>query len=101
MSGSSRVSLLRAVPVAVGCFPRVVAALIGVGATRLGVRQYTTNARAYSLASEELAIIRSRIEVFDCDGPDSDRRWAAEVADAEEAVSREHTMWRASRSQPE
>ncbi|MFK4085189.1 DUF4231 domain-containing protein [Kribbella sp. NPDC020789] len=78
----------------------VIAALIGVGAARLGVGQYATNARAYSFATAELAIVRARLEAVDCNSADAEASWSTEVGDAEEAVSREHTMWRASRSKP-
>jgi hypothetical protein len=71
----------------------VVAAFIGAGAAWLAVRQYSTNARAYTYAAHELSIVYQRLHTID----DEDA-WAAEVADAEEAISREHTMWRASRS---
>lgn len=71
----------------------VVAAFIAAGAAWLAVRQYATNARAYTYAVHELSIAYDRLAVIE----DEDA-WASEVADAEEAVSREHTMWRASRS---
>lgn len=71
----------------------VVAAFIGAGAAWLAVRQYSTNARAYTYAAQELPIVYQRLdEITD------EAAWASEVADAEEAISREHTMWRASRS---
>lgn len=70
----------------------VTSAAIGGGAAWLGVRQHESLARSYTFASHELALIASRLqEVTD------ERAWAAEVADAEEAISREHTMWRAAR----
>lgn len=59
----------------------------------LGVRQHATLARAYSFAAQDLAIVRARLEES-LDEP----AWAAEAADAEESISREHTLWRASRS---
>jgi hypothetical protein len=73
----------------------VVAALIAAGTAWVNLRQHTTLARAYTFAANELAIARSRLELVD-----DETTWAAEVADSEEAVSREHTMWRASRSRP-
>ncbi len=54
-------------------------------------RQYGLNARAYSIASHELASISSELR----DVPEE--RWAEFVGDAEEAISREHTLWRASK----
>ncbi len=71
----------------------VVAAFIGAGAAWLAVRQYATNARAYTYAAHELSIAYQRLSTIE-----DESSWASEVADAEEAVSREHTMWRASRS---
>jgi hypothetical protein len=86
-------ALSRAVGVVNFDLAGVVAAFIGAGAAWLAVRQYTTNARAYTFAAHELAIAYQRLS-----GIDDEISWASEVADAEEAVSREHTMWRASRS---
>jgi hypothetical protein len=71
----------------------VVAAFIGAGAAWLAVRQYGTNARAYTYAAHELSIVYQRLHIIE-----DESAWAGEVADAEEAISREHTMWRASRS---
>jgi hypothetical protein len=73
----------------------VVAAIIAAGTAWMNLRQFTTLARAYTFAANELAIARSRLELVD-----DEASWAAEVADSEEAVSREHMMWRASRSRP-
>ncbi|MFI9380790.1 DUF4231 domain-containing protein [Kutzneria sp. NPDC052558] len=73
----------------------VVAAVIAAGTAWASLRQHTTLARAYTFAANELAIARSRLDLVD-----DEETWAAEVADSEEAVSREHTMWRASRSRP-
>jgi hypothetical protein len=71
----------------------VLAAMVASGVAWLGVRQHDSLARAYTFASHELSTIRSRLE-----RPMTEPEWAAEVRDAEEAISREHTMWRASRS---
>jgi hypothetical protein len=56
-------------------------------------KQHQTQARAYFLAAQELAAIHSEIEL-----PDTEDEWASFVDQAEESVSREHTLWRASRS---
>lgn len=71
----------------------VVAAVIAAGTAWASLRQFSTLARAYTFAANELVIARDRLELVD-----NEADWAAEVADSEEAVSREHTMWRASRS---
>lgn len=73
----------------------VVAAVIAAGTAWMNLRQFSTLARAYTFAANELSIARERLELV-TDEPS----WAAEVADSEEAISREHTMWRASRSRP-
>ncbi len=73
--------------------PGILAAVLASGAAWFAVRQHDSLARAYALAANELAIAKARLEAVD----DEDA-WAIEVADAEEAISREHTMWRASRS---
>jgi hypothetical protein len=49
---------------------------------------------AYRLTARELAIIRDRIPGTD------DAGWAGFVSDAEDAVSREHTMWLARHGHP-
>jgi len=59
----------------------------------MAVKQFDVLARSYAVASSELSLI---------DGQISDRAWTEEewslfVDSSEEAVSREHTSWRASR----
>jgi hypothetical protein len=49
---------------------------------------------AYRLTARELSIIRDRVPNVD------EVRWAAFVSDAEDAVSREHTMWLARHGHP-
>lgn len=71
----------------------IVGAVIAAGTAWLGLRQHTTLARAYTVAANELMIAHGRLQLVT---DESD--WAKEVADSEEAISREHTMWRASRS---
>ncbi|WP_214326849.1 DUF4231 domain-containing protein [Nonomuraea sediminis] len=70
----------------------IVAAMIGVGVAWLAIKQHDTLARAYAVAANELSIVRSRLELVQ-----DEQVWAGEASDAEEAISREHTMWRASR----
>ncbi|KOG37003.1 membrane protein [Streptomyces resistomycificus] len=69
----------------------VLAAVLGAGSAWFAVRQYETLGRAYTFAATELSIIHDRLSHT------TPASWAQEVADAEEAISREHTMWRASR----
>jgi hypothetical protein len=70
-----------------------IAAAAAAGVGWLQIKQHQGLARAYSVASHELASIKSRLDsVQDEDG------WKRFVDQAEEAISREHTLWRASRS---
>ncbi|MEV7284374.1 DUF4231 domain-containing protein [Streptomyces sp. NPDC093252] len=69
----------------------ILAAVLGAGSAWFAVRQYETQGRAYTFAATELSVIQGRLAHTDED------TWAQEVADAEDAISREHTMWRASR----
>lgn len=66
-----------------------VAAAAGGGVVAwVQVRQHRVLAQSYSIASQELGLARERLNVVD----DEDG-WAIEVSDAEDAISREHTMW--------
>jgi len=70
----------------------VLAAFIGAGAAWLALKQHTTLQSAYALTAAELQKQDASLTAA------PDNRWAQAVADAEEAISREHTMWLASRS---
>jgi hypothetical protein len=59
----------------------------------LQTRQHETLATSYAVTEQELAGVRSEWDVV---GPAEDD-WAAFVDKAEEAISREHKLWRASR----
>ena len=74
--------------------------LLGIAATIAGaiaawmqVKQHQTQARAYFIAAQELAAIRSELS-----SQEAESDWASFVDSAEEAISREHVLWRASRS---
>lgn len=73
--------------------------LLGIAATVAGgvlawarLKQYEALASAYSVAALELSAIHS-----DAATSRSEEEWAAFVNESEEAISREHTLWRASR----
>jgi hypothetical protein len=55
-------------------------------------KQHRNLGTAYGIASQELASIATELPTVN-----SEEGWAAFVAQAEEAISREHTLWRASR----
>lgn len=96
LAGLEGTALLAAILLAAGAF-RI--DLLGVAATAIGVavawmqaKQYQGLASAYSVACLELAEIRSRgISVT------KEADWAEFADQSEEAISREHTLWRASR----
>jgi SMODS and SLOG-associating 2TM effector domain 3/SMODS and SLOG-associating 2TM effector domain 1 len=86
-------ALLKAIGVITLDLAGIVAAVAAAGVAWLSLKQHESIARAYSYAANELAIAGHRLRtVADETG------WDIEVDNAEEAISREHTMWRASRS---
>jgi hypothetical protein len=54
-------------------------------------QRYAENARSYTATYRELGLVKAQLAAVDED------RWPGFVEDAEEAVSREHTLWRASK----
>jgi hypothetical protein len=73
-------------------FAGLLGALIAAGAAWTALKQYSPLASAYSTAASELAIQADRLHDL------NETEWPAAVADAEEAISREHTLWLASRT---
>ena len=65
---------------------------IGCGSAWVSLKQFDNLKTAYAAASHELMHIASKLRVVD------ENEWAMAVDDAEEAISREHTLWLASRS---
>lgn len=59
----------------------------------LQTKQHRTLARAYSVAAHELSTVKSLLNSSEM----SESEWARFMNEAEEAISREHTLWRASR----
>lgn len=76
---------------AVGFFSAIGAAIVAW----IAVKQYQTLARSYAVASAELSAIDVQI---DSRRNWAESEWAAFVNAAEDAISREHTSWRASRA---
>ena len=68
---------------------------IGCGSAWVSLKQFENLKTAYLAASHELTLIDSKLRVAD------ENEWAMAVDDAEEAISREHTLWLASRSDSE
>jgi len=67
-------------------------ALVAAMTAWLQTKQHRTLATAYSVTALELSSIRSRIA-----HQKTEEDWSKFVGDAEEAFSREHTLWKASR----
>ena len=68
-------------------------AAVGAGVAAWSqAKQYQMLGSAYSIAAQELAAIRDDMGVERTEG-----EWALFVDDCEEAISREHTLWHASR----
>ena len=68
-------------------------ALVAAGAAWVNAKQHQTLANAYAVASQELAAISGQV-----DWAATEAEWDHFVDQAEEAISREHTLWRASRT---
>ncbi|WP_171990708.1 DUF4231 domain-containing protein [Streptomyces sp. JHA26] len=69
------------------------AALAAAGAAWVQTRQHQNLATAYALAHHELATIGLRVRHVR-----TEEEWASFVGGSEDAISREHTLWRASHS---
>lgn len=70
----------------------LLAALIAACTAWVAVKQFAPLASAYSVATKELSVQASRLAAVEEDD------WPLVAADAEEAISREHTTWLASRT---
>ncbi|WP_277820434.1 SLATT domain-containing protein [Streptomyces sp. WAC00263] len=57
------------------------------------LKQYRPLAAAYSLTSHELLLVKAGLETLG----DDEAQWSRHCSEAEEAISREHTMWLARR----
>jgi SMODS and SLOG-associating 2TM effector domain 3/SMODS and SLOG-associating 2TM effector domain 1 len=69
------------------------ATAVAAGTSWLQTRQHSNLSQAYSVASQELSAIHELITT-----KKTEEAWARFVTDAEGAISREHTLWRASRT---
>ncbi|WP_426241648.1 DUF4231 domain-containing protein [Nocardioides sp. LHG3406-4] len=88
-------SLLSAFSESVPLFGPALAALVVAVVAWLETKQHDFNARAYSAAVSDLAQAEARLDIAE-----DEAAWAQEVENAEEAISREHTLWLASRNEP-
>ena len=86
-------ALLRAADVIQIDLLGIAGAMIAGFTAWLQVKQHQNLASAYALASMELSSIRELVAAVD-----DETSWSQFVDQAEEAISREHTMWKASHS---
>lgn len=70
----------------------ITGALVGAGVAWVEARQHGTVASAYAVAHHELGLVLARSE-----HARTEQEWAEFVGESEEAISREHMLWRASR----
>jgi hypothetical protein len=85
-------AVLKAVGIVEGDFLIFAGAVAAAMAAWLQTKQHRTLATAYGITALELASVRSKIR-----WQKTESDWAKFVNDAEEAFSREHTLWKASR----
>lgn len=71
----------------------IVAAAIAAIAAWTSARQDTRTATAYAASSNELAIIADTLQNAD------ENSWASAISTAEEAINREHGLWRATHAE--
>lgn len=75
--------------------------LVAAGVTSITawsqLKQFRPLAAAYRMAERELDEILIQLQRLDAARPDAEEEWAELVRDAEDAVSREHTLWLARR----
>ncbi|MFT0661939.1 DUF4231 domain-containing protein [Rhodococcus erythropolis] len=72
--------------------PAIAALVVGAVAWT-ETKQHDANARAYAAAVADLANAETKLQLAT-----TEESWATEVDDAEEAISREHVIWLATRS---
>lgn len=85
-------AILKAVGVIEGDLLGFAGATVAAMTAWVQTKQHRTLAAAYAVTALELASVRSRIP-----HQRTEAEWAVFVSDAEEAFSREHTLWKASR----
>jgi hypothetical protein len=91
--GGLAAAILRAVSVIRIDMLGVAATLSAAVMTWLQAKRYTSRAASYAVAERELRDIETQAQSIV-----EEQEWALFVGEAEEAISREHKLWRASRS---
>lgn len=85
-------AVMKAVGAIAGDFLIFAGAVVAIISAWLQTKQHQTLATAYAVTAIELASVRTKIR-----WQTNQNDWAKFVSDAEEAFSREHTLWKASR----
>lgn len=92
------VGLIAAILKAIGVIDIDLLGLVGTmaaaGTSWFQIKQHSMLARAYALTAQELSAIKVHFYA-----QATEENWARFMDEAEEAISREHTLWRASRGQ--
>jgi SMODS and SLOG-associating 2TM effector domain 1 len=86
-------ALLRAIGVVGIDLAGIAAAIAAAGVAWLSLKQHESLARAYAHTAIELALATTRLQNVSNEG-----EWSSEVDNAESAISRERTLWRANRT---
>lgn len=84
--------VMKAVGIITGDILVLAGSIVAAMTAWLQTKQHQTLSTAYAVTAIELASVRSKIHL-----QEDENSWAKFVQDAEEAVSREHTLWKASR----
>ena len=85
-------AVMKAVGILEGDVLIFVGAVVACTSAWLQAKQHETLATAYAVTAIELASVRTKITL-----QTTEDDWAKFVSEAEEAFSREHTLWKASR----
>jgi len=78
---------------AIGRLVGVTGALVAAGTSWLQTKQHSNLAEAYSVAALDLAAINDQLPL-----QKTEENWARFVSESEQAISREHSRWRGSRT---
>ena len=85
-------AILKAVGIVENDYLGLAGAIVAAMMAWLETRQHRSLAAAYAVTAHELRLLRE-----EAPSEQTEEEWAAFVADAEEAFSREHTLWKSTR----
>jgi hypothetical protein len=90
--GGLAAAILKAVGIVENDLLGLAGAIVAAMTAWLETRQHRSLAAAYAVAAHELRLLRE-----EAPNEQTEEEWATFVADAEEAFSREHTLWKSTR----